>query len=320
MQQVLGIVIVFSTIIYSMVLSGSILMFIDTQAFVISLGIFLAGIKLNTTKETNFRTHLRRVFSNDILTTAEAESSASFYSNLNKFTIAASVVTLIIAALSTLQQFDQPKTLGPIIAITLLVTLYTGIVSTCFIIPAKFKLLSSLPENNLKDSPTSSVFLKATVGTLLINIVLITPWVLGGSLAFLIDLPSLLMIALILLGGLIFVKNIKTKVLSHYLFSFLMTAGLLLYLVGVVAILSYDVDSFNTLLTAFSVASLTVLLAVIIVLPLSLLLNYMLQDIKYTEQHIKLLAENKSFVKSYALITVASSALTLLVLIVHFPK
>jgi hypothetical protein len=33
-----------------------------------------------------------------------------------------------------------------------------------------------------------------------------------------------------------------------------------------------------------------------------------------------LFTENKSFVKSYALITVASSSLTLLVLIVHFPK
>ena len=320
MQQVLGIVIIFSAIISSMFLSGNITMFIDSQALLISLGIFLVGIILNTTKETNFATHLKRVFTSKALTIPEVESSANFYSNMNKFTITASVITLIIAVIAVLHQFEQPKLLGPIIAVTLLVTLYTGIASTCLFIPAKFKLLASLSENNLADAPESNTFVKATLGTILINVVLISPWILGDSLKFLMDLPSIIMIAMVILGSVIFVKNIRTKVLSQYLFSSLTTAGIVLYLVGIVAILSYDVDSFNQFLSAFGVSLITIILAIIVVLPFSLLLNYMLQDTEDSKINSKLFIENNSFVKSYAAIAAVSSALTLLVIIVYFPQ
>jgi flagellar motor component MotA len=267
MQQISGIVIIFSAIISSMYLSGSITMFIDTQALMIFVGIFCVGIILHSTKEVNFLTHLSRVFTNKLLTTSEIESSVNFYSTMNKFTITASAITLIIATVVVFQQFEQPKLLGPTLAVTLLVTIYTGIASTCFFIPAKFKLLSSLSENNITDSSQSKAFIKASIGTVLINIVLFAPWILGGSYEFLMDLPSIIMIFIIIIGALTFVKNIKTYVFTHYIFSSLMTAGLVLYLVGIVAILSYDVDSFAQLLSAFSVALLTVVFAIMLVLP-----------------------------------------------------
>jgi flagellar motor component MotA len=330
MQQILGIVIILSTLIASMFLAGSITMFIDTQALMISSGIFWVGIILNTTKETSFVTHLCRVFTNKDLTASEVEKSAYFYSNMNKFTIAASVITLMIAVVAIFHQFDQPKLLGPILAVTLLVTIYTGIASMCLFIPAKFKLLSLLPENNITDDSQSSAFVKAALGTLLINIILVLPWFLGGSFKYLMDLPSIIIIFMVVLGALIFVKNIKTYVLSQYLFSTLMTAGLVLYLVGIVAILSYDVDSFNQLLSAFSVSLLTVVFAIMVVLPFSLLINYLLRDYmsgdnllgnkQDTNMNVKLLADNKSFVKSFTLITAFTSALTLFVIVVHFPK
>jgi flagellar motor component MotA len=320
MQQILGIVIIFSAIISSMLLSGNITMFIDSQALLISLGIFLVGIIVNTTKETNFATHLKRVFTNEKLTISEVECSANFYSNMNKFTITASVITLIIAVIAVLHQFGQPKLLGPIIAVTLLVTIYTGIASICLFIPAKFKLLASLSDNNIADTSESNTFFKAVLGTILINVALISPWILGNSLEFLMDIPSIIMIAMVILGALVFVKNIRTKVLTQYIFSSLMTTGIVLYLVGVVAILSYDVDNFNQFLSAFGVSLITVVLAIIVVLPFSLLLNYMLQDNEGSIINSKLFIENNSFVKSYSAIAAVSSALTILIIIVYFPK
>ena len=315
MRQLLGMLVILSSAICAMLLNGEILMFVNTPAAMISLGILLTGFIFNDTKEIKYTTHLSRVFSSKELTQSEAESSAIFYSNMNKFSITASAITLFIAIIATLNHFENPKMLGPILSVTLLVTIYTGIVSTCFFIPATFKLLSSVPENSRINPQQSAAFSKAILGTILINAILTLPWFLSAYFNFL-TLPSFLFIAVALTGALVFVRNVRTSVLTRYLYSFLMSMALFLHLVSLVAILSYAPENTFTLLRVFGEALVPIVLAVIVIFPFSLLLNDILQDNKKTIMKLKLFSENNAFVKVYASIVGVTSVFFFLVLTV----
>jgi hypothetical protein len=315
MRQLLGMLVILSSAICAMLLNGEILMFVNTPAAMISLGILLTGFIFNDTKEIKYTTHLSRVFSSKELTQSEAENSAIFYSNMNKFSITASAITLFIAIIATLNHFENPKMLGPILSVTLLVTIYTGIVSTCFFIPATFKLLSSVPENSRINPQQSAAFSKAILGTILINAILILPWFLSAYFNFL-TLPSFLFIAVALTGALVFVRNVRTSVLTRYLYSFLMSMALFLHLVSLVAILSYAPENTFTLLRVFGEALVPIVLAVIVIFPFSLLLNDILQDNKKTIMKLKLFSENNAFVKVYASIVGVTSVFFFLVLTV----
>ncbi len=315
MRQLLCMLVILSSAICAMLLNGEILMFVNTPAAMISLGILLTGFIFNDTKEIKYTTHLSRVFSSKELTQSEAESSAIFYSNMNKFSITASAITLFIAIIATLNHFENPKMLGPILSVTLLVTIYTGIVSTCFFIPATFKLLSSVPENSRINPQQSAAFSKAILGTILINAILILPWFLSAYFNFL-TLPSFLFIAVALTGALVFVRNVRTSVLTRYLYSFLMSMALFLHLVSLVAILSYAPENTFTLLRVFGEALVPIVLAVIVIFPFSLLLNDILQDNKKTIMKLKLFSENNAFVKVYASIVGVTSVFFFLVLTV----
>ena len=93
--------------------------------------------------------------------------------------------------------------------------------------------------------------------------------------------------AVALTGALVFVRNVRTSVLTRYLYSFLMSMALFLHLVSLVVILSYAPENTFTLLRVFGEALVPIVLAVIVIFPFSLLLNDILQDNKKTIDHQK---------------------------------
>ena len=136
-----GIVFYFFIIITTISLGSDLRYFIDLPSFIfILLSNIAVLITTNTIKDFSYGLKLL-VMKNTEVDSDRIRESIELFTLLNKASLVISVVGVLIGLINMLGSLDDPSSLGPYLAVSFLVPLYSAIVNIVIIKPARFILI-----------------------------------------------------------------------------------------------------------------------------------------------------------------------------------
>jgi flagellar motor component MotA len=142
---ILGIL-VFLVIIGATMLLGanSFLYFLDIPSLIFVVGLYFA-VLVSTKGLKDFTYGLKCIVKKDFIPEKKAtKRSLEAFRLLNKTTPGICILGFFIGLIALLSKMDDVSTIGPSVAVALLVTIYTVIINTCFIKTAMSDLKKKL--------------------------------------------------------------------------------------------------------------------------------------------------------------------------------
>ena len=262
MKVLAGFIILTGIMLMTMVLAGSVSMYIDTVSGITSLLVLIALAINAKSYGAGLIEHLKRAFNPNTVSNEDAQSSAQFFSDANNLIIQTLVVVMLVAT-TMMMASGEAKMLGPLLAWIMLSTMYLGLVAAAITIPAKFRLLNK----SINPSENNHLNINSLVSTVLVFVAMIAAPLLA-DIHMMIDGMSIVIIISSVVAAWCFFAALKSNLFIQYLSAMVVTISFVTVLAGTIAILS-QLDDPRALNPAYHVALLPGVYALMLTLPLS---------------------------------------------------
>lgn len=200
MRKFISLVLVFGLILAAICSGSTLTAFLDPNSMLIVFGVVIGGA-LFSFRPRDLGAAFGLVWSDGPLDPQDARSAKRIFERLSNLAIGAGFAGALIGLVQMLQQLDDPRAIGPAMAVALLTQFYGLVLAEFIFSPAASECTHrAFPESEVDTRPQGLSFGKLLGFVLLVSSVFLGI-VLGSPLDSFFNAPSVVLVLGVLLGG-----------------------------------------------------------------------------------------------------------------------